>query len=34
MLLVKETNERKTEVYEALRRKIKIRNQSLSVKVS
>jgi hypothetical protein len=30
--LVKETNERKTEVYEALRRKIKIRNQFLSAK--
>jgi hypothetical protein len=34
MLLLKETNGRKTEVYEALRRKTEIRNQSLSVKVS
>jgi hypothetical protein len=34
VLLVKETDERKTEVYEALRRKIEIRNQFLSVIVS
>jgi hypothetical protein len=34
MLFVKGTNERKTEVYEVLRRNIEIRYQCLSVKVS
>jgi hypothetical protein len=34
MLFVRETNERKTGVYEALRRKTEIRNQCLSVKFS